>query len=62
MQVSVIVGAAVARPPIPANIVHSLIVIDASSEVDASLAAAQWVASKPGVVMPVSTQIVDIVP
>lgn len=52
------VGFAVARPPSAANIQHTFVQVAADSATDAQLIAAQMVASKLGVVMPTSTQIV----
>lgn len=59
MQVfAVKVGFAVARPPTAANTRFSHVLVDAPDAVGAQLIAAQMVASRPGVVMPVSTQVV----
>lgn len=62
MTVTVRVGFAVARPPAPHNIRFSTITVtDVGTETEATLLAAQWAASRPGVVMPTSTEILSLV-
>lgn len=60
MLVSVVVGWTSSRPVIPDEHL-SLIVQDAVDEQDASLMAAQWVASRPRCQMPTSTSVVAVV-
>lgn len=60
MLVTVLCGYAVARPPTPANIRHSIITLEADTELEARLTADQWTANKPGVVMPTSSEIVAV--
>lgn len=55
------VGMAIQRPPTPRNTRFRHIAILADSESDGEIAAAQWAASIPGVEMPVSTEITDVV-
>lgn len=67
MIVTVKVGFAIARPPSPANIRHSAVTLAiasesiAAAEAQARLQAAQFIASRPGVVMPTSTEVIGLV-
>lgn len=54
------VGFAIARPPSPRNIRFSTITVEAESELAARLLADQWTASRPGVVMPTSSEILAV--
>jgi hypothetical protein len=58
--VTVRCGYAIARPPTPANIRHSTIIVEADTEVAGRLLADQWTASKPDVEMPISSEIVAV--
>lgn len=60
VTVTVRVGFAIARPPSPRNIRFHTITHEARTEVEGDLLAAQWVASRPGVVMVTSTEIVEV--
>ena len=62
MLITTLVGAAIARPPCVANIVYSLVMVEADTEIAGSLLAAQIVASRPDIVMPTSTEVIDVVP
>lgn len=60
VTVTVRVGFAIARPPTPRNIRFSTITVEAESEIAARLLADQWVASRPGVVMPTGSEILAV--
>lgn len=49
-----------ARPPVEANCHRSLVVVEADSDTDAQLIAAQMVACRPSCVMPTATVVLGL--
>lgn len=58
MTYSVLIGYAIARPPIPMHVRFSTITLDARTPLEARLLASQWRASDPSCVMVTQSEVI----